>query len=281
RSEAGRDASAEAVGDAAAGPDPQRRGQEEKRATPPPREDQPKAEEPEQEPRIVVRDKRRIDPTTGAVREPVDRPTPAAPEPQTDAAEGEAGADETDAVESLRRQLVERTEDVKRVQAEYANYRKRVDRDRMAVREQALANVLAEFLPVLDDIGRARDHGELEGGFRQVGESLERITTKLGLVRFGEKGEPFDPNVHEALMHSYSDEVTETTCAEVLRPGYSITGRVLRAARVAVAEPSSDAVSSDTDADSSKGVSGDPEDDAGSGDPPAEESGQGAESNND
>ena len=99
-------------------------------------------------------------------------------------------------------QLAERTADLQRLQAEYANYRKRVERDRMAVREQALANVLAELLPVLDDIGRAREHGELSGGFKSVAESLESAVAKLGLVQLGEKGEPFDPVMHEALMHS-------------------------------------------------------------------------------
>src|SRR5205823_2560125 len=98
-------------------------------------------------------------------------------------------------------QLAERTADMQRIQAEYANYRKRVERDRMAVREQALANVLIELLPVLDDIGRAREHGELSGAFKSVAESLESAVAKLGLVSYGEKGEPFDPVIHEALMH--------------------------------------------------------------------------------
>jgi molecular chaperone GrpE len=90
---------------------------------------------------------------------------------------------------------------------------------------------------VLDDIGRARDHGDLNGGFRSVGEALEATTTKLGLVRFGEPGDVFDPTVHEALMHEYSDEVTVPTCTQVLTPGYRFGSRVLRPARVAVAEP--------------------------------------------
>ena len=123
------------------------------------------------------------------------------------------------------------------MQAEYANYRKRVERDRAAVREQALANVLTGLLPVLDDIGRAREHGELTGGFKSVAESLESAVTKLGLRRFGEDGEPFDPKVHEALMHSYSADVTEPTCIQILQPGYKVGERILRPARVAVAEP--------------------------------------------
>ena len=123
-------------------------------------------------------------------------------------------------------------------QAEYANYRKRVERDRMAVREQALANVLSELLPVLDDIGRAREHGELTGGFKSVAESLESAVTKLGLTAFGENGDPFDPTLHDALMHSYSAEVTEPTCVQILQPGYKVGDRIVRPARVAVAEPS-------------------------------------------
>ena len=97
--------------------------------------------------------------------------------------------------------------------------------------------VLSELLPVLDDIGRARDHDELTGGFKSVAESLEAVTGKLGLEKFGERSEPFDPTVHEALMHSYSADVTETSVADVLQPGYRIGERVLRPARVAVAEP--------------------------------------------
>jgi molecular chaperone GrpE len=137
-------------------------------------------------------------------------------------------------------QLAERTADLQRLQAEYANYRKRVDRDRQAVREQALANVLSELLPALDDIGRARDHGELTGGFKSVAESLEAAVAKLGLISYGEDGDPFDPTVHEALMHSYSADVTEPTCVRILQPGYQVGDRILRPARVAVAEPGDD-----------------------------------------
>lgn len=134
--------------------------------------------------------------------------------------------------------LAERTADLQRLQAEYVNYRKRVERDRAAVREQSLASVLSELLPVLDDIGRAREHGELTGGFKSVAESLESTVTKLGLTTYGEAGEAFDPKVHEALMHAYSPDVTETTCVQILQPGYKVGERILRPARVAVAEPS-------------------------------------------
>jgi molecular chaperone GrpE len=133
--------------------------------------------------------------------------------------------------------LAERTADLQRLQAEYANYRKRVERDRVAVREQALASVVSELLPVLDNIGRAREHEELTGGFKAIAEALESTVSKLGLTTFGEAGEPFDPNVHEALMHSYSPDVTEPTCVQILQPGYKVGERILRPARVAVAEP--------------------------------------------
>ncbi|RJL24253.1 nucleotide exchange factor GrpE [Bailinhaonella thermotolerans] len=179
-----------------------------------------------------------MDPETGEVREtakgPADEPAPEAPEaPEAGSAEQAAPA-----AGSAEAQLAERTADLQRLQAEYSNYRKRVERDRVAVREQALANVLTSLLPVLDDIGRARDHGEVTGGFAKVAEALESAVGKLGLERFGEKGEPFDPMIHEALMHSYSADVTEPACVEILQPGYRVGERVLRPARVAVAEPS-------------------------------------------
>jgi molecular chaperone GrpE len=137
----------------------------------------------------------------------------------------------------LEAQLAERTADVQRLQAEYANYRKRVDRDRAAVREQAVAAALGGLLPVLDAIDQAREHGELSGGFKSVADSLQAALGRLGLVTYGEKGDPFDPKIHEALTHSYSSDVTEDTCVEILQPGYKVGERILRPARVAVAEP--------------------------------------------
>ena len=134
-------------------------------------------------------------------------------------------------------QLAERTADLQRLQAEYANYRKRVDRDRGAVREQAVAATLAGLLPVLDAIDQAREHGELSGGFKSVADSLQAALGRLGLVTYGEKGDPFDPKIHEALTHSYSSDVAEDTCVEILQPGYKVGERILRPARVAVAEP--------------------------------------------
>jgi molecular chaperone GrpE len=183
----------------------------------------------------VIRDKRRIDPTTGALREPGATRAPAAPAPAPTL--DRATSLDEDQLSAVRQELAERTTDLQRLQAEYVNYRRRVERDRESVREQALANVLISLLPVLDDIGRARDHGELEGGFKAVADSLELIVGKLGLTRFGEPGEPFDPTVHEALMHTYDETVTESTAVTILQPGYRIGQRVVRPARVAVAEP--------------------------------------------
>ncbi|MBO0803907.1 MAG: nucleotide exchange factor GrpE [Nocardiopsaceae bacterium] len=139
--------------------------------------------------------------------------------------------------EDLKAQLAERTVDLQRLQAEYTNYRKRVDRDRATVRELAIASSLNELLPVLDAIGQAREHGELSGGFKSVADSLQTATSKLGLVSYGERGDAFDPKIHEALSSSYSPDVTEETCVEIFQPGYRIGERILRPARVAVAEP--------------------------------------------
>ncbi|MFJ6578779.1 nucleotide exchange factor GrpE [Streptomyces sp. NPDC091368] len=140
-------------------------------------------------------------------------------------------------LDQARTALSERTADLQRLQAEYQNYRRRVERDRVTVKEIAVASLLAELLPVLDDVGRARDHGELVGGFKSVAESLETVVAKMGLQQFGKEGEPFDPTIHEALMHSYAPDVTETTCVAILQPGYRIGERTIRPARVAVAEP--------------------------------------------
>lgn len=153
------------------------------------------------------------------------------------AGDANASAGQVGQLDQVRTALNERTADLQRLQAEYQNYRRRVERDRIAVKEIAIANLLTELLPVLDDIGRAREHGELVGGFKSVAESLETVAAKMGLQQFGKEGEPFDPTIHEALMHSYAPDVTETTCVAILQPGYRIGERTIRPARVAVAEP--------------------------------------------
>ena len=129
------------------------------------------------------------------------------------------------------------TSDLQRVQAEYSNYRKRVDQDRITANEITTAIVLSELLPVLDDISRAEEHGELTGGFKAVADQLQAITTKLGLAKFSDVDVPFDPNIHEALMHSTSPDVTETSVTQVLQPGFKFKDRVIRPARVAVTDP--------------------------------------------
>jgi molecular chaperone GrpE len=129
------------------------------------------------------------------------------------------------------------TEDLQRLQAEYVNYKRRVDRDRALVLENAKFTVLSSMLPVLDDLDRAREHGELEGGFKAVADSLERIVAGQGLVKFGKPGDEFDPNYHEALLHSHSPDVTTTTCQTIVSAGYQIGDRVVRPAQVTVVDP--------------------------------------------
>ncbi|WP_105972998.1 nucleotide exchange factor GrpE [Streptomyces geranii] len=167
--------------------------------------------------------------------EPKGAPSAEGASPAGDAAAQVAGL--TAQLDQVRTALGERTADLQRLQAEYQNYRRRVERDRITVKEIAIASLLSELLPVLDDIGRAREHGELVGGFKSVAESLETVAAKMGLQQFGKEGEPFDPTIHEALMHSYAPDVTETTCVAILQPGYRFGERNLRPARVAVAEP--------------------------------------------
>ena len=129
------------------------------------------------------------------------------------------------------------TEDLQRLQAEYSNYKKRVDRDRLLAGEIATAATLIEFLPILDDLDRASEHGELSGGFKAIAEQVQNATKKLGLEKFGETPSTFDPNIHEALMHETSSEVKETTVTKILQFGYKYKERVLRPARVVVTDP--------------------------------------------
>ncbi|MFE0591590.1 nucleotide exchange factor GrpE [Micromonospora echinospora] len=140
-------------------------------------------------------------------------------------------------LEALRAELEERTRDLQRVSAEYANYRKRVDRDRALVGEQATGAVLTALLPILDDLDRAREHGDLVGPFGTVAEQLTTALGKFGLTVFGEQGDPFDPTRHEAVAHQTSAEVSEPTCVQVMRRGYQLGERLLRPAMVAVADP--------------------------------------------
>ncbi len=201
------------------------------------------AEEPE--PRVHVRDNRRIDPETYEVREPQASAAPAAHTSSAAFADRDAavdaGAVEDGAVVELTASLAERTADLQRLQAEYVNYKRRVDRDRDLVRTRTIEGVLKDFLSVLDDVRSAREHGELTGGFKAVADEIERVTTKYGLQTYGEAGDPFDPHIHEALLHAHAEGIDGPTCVEILQPGYRIGDHVLRPARVAVAEPDPDA----------------------------------------
>ena len=184
--------------------------------------------------RVVVRDKRRFDPVTGEPRgETADAPSPAgAPADQPEQAGASAAGTAPDAVGEL-------TADLQRLSAEYANYRKRVARDQTAVVEAATAAVVDRLLPLLDDVDRAREHGDLDGAFRAVGEGLEAVVAKLGVERYGVPGDAFDPQVHEAVMQAPEEPgATVATCVQVFAPGYRFaSGRVLRPAKVVVAEP--------------------------------------------
>jgi molecular chaperone GrpE len=129
------------------------------------------------------------------------------------------------------------TEDLQRLQAEYSNYKKRVDRDRLLAGEFATSSVLIELLPILDDLDRASEHGELTGGFKAIADQILSITSKLGLEKFGQTPTLFDPNIHEALIQERSTEIKETTVTKILQFGYKYRERVLRPARVVVTDP--------------------------------------------
>ena len=197
----------------------------------------------------VVRDKRRIDPQTGELQQPAaprEVSEPIGPEGSSGSdapggPEGSSGSDAPGGLASDAQLAAERLQDLQRLQAEYVNYRKRVERDRDVARDLAVGGVLESLLPVLDDIHLARQHGDLDDGpFAAIADKLEATLARYGLQRFGEVGEAFDPAVHEALMHTEADlgeGVDVTTVTQVLQPGYRQGDRLIRAARVAVADP--------------------------------------------
>jgi molecular chaperone GrpE len=192
----------------------------------------------------VVRDRRRIDPETGEVRPPAPETGFGAPEPELASGPEDEVLDAVPNQEAeLKAQLDERTADLQRLQAEYANYRKRIDRDREVVVNTAKASVATELLSVLDDIERAKQHGDLTGAFKAVADKLSATLERVGLESFGHEGEPFDPAVHEAVQHDTSPDVAGPTVTAVLRRGYRFGDRVVRAALVAVTdhEPAQDA----------------------------------------
>jgi molecular chaperone GrpE len=233
----------------------------------------------------VIRDRRRLDPETGQLRDAYGSTEPPTPADQSTDQSGDQPADQSEksarvgqsrhAAEPIEPEQVidpvgpdgqvetgtadisldgiladldkaqsaaaERLSDLQRLQAEFVNYRRRVDRDRDVARDKAVAGVLEALLPVLDDVYLARQHGDLDGGpFAAIADKLDGVLQRFGLSRYGEQGEEFDPSVHEALMHTEAElpEGTKTTTVvQVLQPGYRTGDRVLRAARVAVADP--------------------------------------------
>jgi molecular chaperone GrpE len=195
-------------------------------------------------PALVVRDRRRIDPVTLEPRRAASRET-------SGAGRAEGGADpaslkprdsgqhgvEPPRIEQLRDRLAESTADLQRLKAEYDNYRKRVARDRLAIREIAVSNVLAGLLPALDAVEFAREHGAVTGGFQAVAEVLETQLSELGLRSVGEPGEPFDPQTHEAITYITSEDATGPVCTAVARRGYRVGDQLLRPAQVTVTGP--------------------------------------------
>src|SRR4051812_8323785 len=223
-----------------------------------------------EEPRVVIRDKRRIDPTSGEVRAPAGEqpagappggPRPTAPSPP----QGEPMSEhETPVVAQqvpgrsgdgdLASQLAERTEDLQRITAEYANYRRRVDRDRSLVADQAAERFAGQLFPIVDDIQRARDHGDLTGAFKVVADRVLGLLDGLGATPFGTNGDPFDPSLHEAVMHDTSPDVDYSMVTTVLRQGYRRGDRVLRTAMVAVTDPAGPAPAAEQQASDEPGA---------------------------
>jgi molecular chaperone GrpE len=151
---------------------------------------------------------------------------------------GEQSGEPEDELAVAQRQLAERTGDLQRLQAEFVNYKRRVERDRELIRENATYVALAPIVEVLDTVDRAREHGDLDAGFQAVADQLERTVERLGLTTFGAVGDPFDPTIHEALSHIGEDpEVEVTTCKVIAKAGYRIGDRVVRAAQVLVVDP--------------------------------------------
>jgi len=200
---------------------------------------------------VVINDKRRLDPETGEVRQPggfFSSPFGRKSDPgdPSEAAQPLAVQTEADlAIEAARQEAAERTADLQRITAEYANYRKRVDRDRELVVRNAKASVLTEMLTVLDDIDRADRHGDLTGAFKAVAERLTGILTKAGLTQFGAVGDEFDPVKHEAVQFATSPDVAVQTVTTVMRHGYSLGDRLVRPAVVGVTGPSSESETDD------------------------------------
>lgn len=189
--------------------------------------------EPSQDEQVVPEPEEQETPAPRAEGVPAPDPTPEpTPEPTQESAEVE------DELTGAQRAVAELTDDLQRLQAEFVNYKRRVERDRELVRENATYAALSPIVEVLDTIDRAREHGDLDPGFQTVADQLERTVERLGLAKFGQPGDAFDPTVHEALSHIGEDaEVTVTTCKVIAKAGYRIGDRVVRAAQVLVVDP--------------------------------------------
>jgi len=185
---------------------------------------------------VTVTDKRRIDPQTGEVREP-SGPAPSGPAPEA----AGAGGEQADKVAEL-------TADLQRVQADFANYRKRALRDQQVAGERAKATVVSQLLTVLDDLDRARSHGDLETGpLKSVADKLTAALAGLGLTAFGAEGDEFDPSLHEAVQHE--GEGSKPVLGTVMRQGYRLGDQVLRHALVGVVDTVDDGTAAPQNAD--------------------------------
>lgn len=236
----------------------QHHGNEEERNSSASQESQERQANGRQEP--VIRDNRKVDPVTGQARHPegdqhADAPAQGAESPVVEPVEIDSDGDalaqaeeilngiEVPAEESVAQgasqaEAAELKNDLLRLQAEYVNYRKRVERDRAVAGEMAVIGVLNSLLPVLDDVDAARQHGDLtDGPFAAIATKLETALKTYGLVRIDETGVEFDPTIHEALIQQPGEDIEVDTVSQVLRSGYKSGDRVLRAAQVIVAVP--------------------------------------------
>ena len=222
--------------------------------------DEPEREEP------IIRDKRRIDPETGKVRQPQDAEGTEAASGDADADGGGSGPDlaheelvdvgpadgenlesflSDDDLDVLSGQsstdqlAAERLADLQRVTAEYANYRKRTEANREIERERAVGETVKGLIPVLDDLARAEKHGDLEEGsaFATIAAKLRTTVERLGLTPYGEAGDAFDPQIHEAIFQQPNPDVTVDTVADVVETGYRLGSTTVRVAKVVVSVP--------------------------------------------
>lgn len=185
-------------------------------------------QEPEEHEETVIQDKRRIDPETGEVRSPSPE---GEPEPLDEA--------DLSILDEAERDLVgEYRERAARAEAELANFRARVERDRQANREAIIVEVIRSLLPAIDDLDRADSHGDLAGTpLEIVAQKIRQSFERYGMTRVGEVGEAFDPAIHEAMVHMPSAEVTTDTVADVIEVGYQLGEKLIRPAKVAVSSP--------------------------------------------